>query len=107
MNLITRNSRREEVTEFEVNVSRSSVAELEGRRQHLQVVDLVHAILELIKIRITFFVGMSAAFGYIIASDGLRIGMIFPVKHQVPYSAGDNILFFPEGRDIKPVDHVH
>ncbi len=79
MNSITRTSRREEVTEFEVNVSRSSVAELEGRRQRRQVADLVHAIPELMKIRITFFVGMSAAFGYIIASGGLRIGMILPV----------------------------
>ncbi len=41
--------------------------------------DLVGAFLELVKIRITFFVGMSALFGYILAANDLYVGMIVPV----------------------------
>ncbi|MFZ1082947.1 MAG: protoheme IX farnesyltransferase [Candidatus Kryptoniota bacterium] len=42
-------------------------------------VELSGAILELIKIRITFFVGMSAIFGYLIATTGISLEMILPV----------------------------
>ena len=39
----------------------------------------MHDFLELAKIRITFFVGMSAAFGYVLAANSVSIAMIPPV----------------------------
>lgn len=56
----------------------SNIATLTGRQER-RLAELAGAILELIKIRITFFVGMSAIFGYVLATDDVSTGMILPV----------------------------
>ncbi len=62
-----------------ISFSHSSAVALEGRRHRLGAGILANAILDLIKIRITFFVGMSAVFGYVVATGDLSVSMILPV----------------------------
>ena len=63
----------------ELKVTYSSAAVYEEGRHHTRLWELYNAALELIKIRITFFVGMSAAFGYLLANGNVSGGMVLPV----------------------------
>ncbi len=45
-----------------------------GRLAHLK--EIANAVAELVKIKITFFVGMSALFGYVLASGEISFGMV-------------------------------
>ncbi len=67
------------VQQEKVAVSHSSTAALEGGERRLTAGVLVNVVLELVKIRITFFVGMSALFGYILAAGNLSWEMLPPV----------------------------
>ncbi len=69
---------REESREA-LSLPSSSVAVLENGRHPARISELVGAVQELIKFRITFFVGMSAAFGYILAGGNVSMQMILPV----------------------------
>ena len=73
------NLRPKTIRTGEVSVSQSSEAALRGERHRLGAIEIINAVLELVKVRITFFVGMSAMFGYILASGGISIKMIMPV----------------------------
>jgi heme o synthase len=66
---------------------------------------VVRAILELVKIRITFFVGMSAAFGYIIAANDISSGMILPVLGIFLLSCGSAAMNHYQERDTDTLMH--
>ncbi len=53
---------------------------------------LLKAILELVKIRITFFVGMSAVFGYVLVANEISAAMILPVLGIFLLSCGSAAL---------------
>ncbi len=63
----------------EVSVSHSSAVAIHGERRSLSMTAILNGVMELVKIRITFFVGMSAAFGYILATGSVSLEMILPV----------------------------
>ncbi|OYV87729.1 MAG: hypothetical protein B7Z63_01915, partial [Ignavibacteriae bacterium 37-53-5] len=71
----------------------------------LRRAELLHAVLELIKIRITFFVGMSAAFGYIIAANDISSGMILPVLGIFLLSCGSAAMNHYQERDTDTLMH--
>ncbi len=54
--------------------------------------ELLNSLLELVKIRITFFVGMSAAFGYILAARDISADMLLPVAGIFLLSCGSAVL---------------
>jgi len=66
---------------------------------------LLNAFLELVKIRITFFVGMSAAFGYILAANNVSINMILPVFGIFLLSCGSAVLNHYQERTTDSLMH--
>ncbi len=60
-----------------LKATHAAAGALEARVSHYP--EILNSLLELVKIRITFFVGMSAAFGYIIGAGGITAGMFLPV----------------------------
>ena len=56
------------------------------------LLELVDPLFELIKIRITFFVGMSAIFGYVLAANDISAAMILPVLGIFLISCGSAAL---------------
>ncbi len=67
--------------------------------------ELVDAFLELIKIRITFFVGMSAMFGYILASSSFSLSFILPVLGIFILSCGSAVLNHYQERHTDSLMH--
>ncbi len=88
-----------------VRVTPSSGEGLAEVGDSLRWAELLHAFLELIKIRITFFVGMSAAFGYIIAANDISSGMILPVLGIFFLSCGSAALNHYQERDTDTLMH--
>lgn len=54
----------------------SGVLSIPAQKHAAGLTDIVKAFLELVKIKITFFVGMSAVFGFVLASGDISIDMI-------------------------------
>jgi len=67
--------------------------------------ELVNATLELAKIRITFFVGMSAIFGYVLAANQISPSMILPVLGIFLLSCGSAALNHYQERDTDGLMH--
>jgi protoheme IX farnesyltransferase len=67
--------------------------------------ELSNAFLELIKIRITFFVGMSAIFGYVLASNDISTGMILPVLGIFLLSCGSAAMNHFQERETDALMH--
>ena len=88
-----------------VRVTPSSGEGVAEAGDSLRRAELLHAVLELIKIRITFFVGMSAAFGYIIAANDISSGMILPVLGIFFLSCGSAAMNHYQERDTDTLMH--
>ncbi|HQT91454.1 MAG TPA: UbiA family prenyltransferase, partial [Candidatus Kryptobacter bacterium] len=88
-----------------VRVTPSSGEGVAEAGDSLRRAELLHAVLELIKIRITFFVGMSAAFGYIIAANDISSGMILPVLGIFLLSCGSAAMNHYQERDTDTLMH--
>jgi len=67
--------------------------------------EILKAILDLVKIRITFFVGMSALFGYVLAADEVSSAMILPVLGIFLLSCGSAAMNHYQERDTDALMH--
>lgn len=67
--------------------------------------ELLNVLLELVKIRITFFVGMSAIFGYILAANEISAAMILPVLGIFLLSCGSAALNHYQERSTDSLMH--
>ncbi len=67
--------------------------------------EILNAVLELIKIRITFFVGMSAVFGYVLAANQVSAEMVLPVLGIFLLSCASAAMNHYQERDTDLVMH--
>ncbi len=70
-----------------------------------RLTDLLDIFLELIKIRITFFVGMSAIFGYVLAANEISSAMILPLLGIFLLSCGSAAMNHYQERDTDALMH--
>jgi protoheme IX farnesyltransferase len=67
--------------------------------------ELLNALLELVKIRITFFVGMSAIFGYVLAANEISTAMILPLLGIFLLSCGSAAMNHYQEQDTDALMH--
>lgn len=92
------------------NISNRTSALAAGGERNVSIAasrprELTHAVLELVKIRITFFVGMSAIFGYVIAANEISTSMILPVMGIFFLSCGSAALNHYQERHTDSLMH--
>ncbi|HUI31159.1 MAG TPA: protoheme IX farnesyltransferase [Candidatus Acidoferrales bacterium] len=80
-------------------------ADIIGANVVLSGSDLLSALLELVKIRITFFVGMSAIFGYVLAANEISTAMILPILGIFLLSCGSAAFNHYQERDTDLLMH--
>ncbi len=70
-----------------------------------RLIELTAAVLELAKIRITFFVGMSAIFGYVLSAADVSLAMVLPVLGIFLLSCSSAALNHYQERDTDSLMH--
>jgi protoheme IX farnesyltransferase len=83
----------------------ATALDLSEARVVLSRSELLDVFLDLIKIRITFFVGMSAIFGYVLAANDISAAMILPVLGIFLLSCGSAALNHYQERDTDLLMH--
>lgn len=83
----------------------SASAILESQRLPAQAAELLNVLLELVKIRITFFVGMSAAFGYLLAGGDITARMAISVLGIFLLSCASAAMNHYQERDTDSIMH--